>query len=73
MKIDKKNLISLLAALAIGGLSGCSSLSNQHYTYVVDGEQLTEANSLTRTSKHTGHVVWLNPPTKRVAVNKEQK
>ncbi|MAD75458.1 MAG: hypothetical protein CML20_11830 [Rheinheimera sp.] len=73
MKMNKKHLVTVLAAVALVGLSGCSSMSKQQYTYVLDNDQLTEANSLTRTSKHTGHVVWLNPPTKRVAVNKEQK
>tara|TARA_R110002126_G_scaffold42002_3_gene121803 strand:+ start:2037 stop:2258 length:222 start_codon:yes stop_codon:yes gene_type:complete len=72
MKINNKHLVTALAAVVIVGLSGCSSLSKQQYTYVVDNDRLTEANSLTRTSKHTGHVVWLNPPTKRVAVEKKQ-
>ena len=72
MKINNKHLVTALAAVVIVGLSGCSSLSKQQYTYVVDNDRLSEANSLTRTSKHTGHVVWLNPPTKRVAVEKKQ-
>ena len=73
MKMNKKHLVTALAAFTIIGLSGCSSLSQQQYTYVVDNDRLTEANGLTRTSKHTGHVVWLNPPTKRVAVIKDEK
>lgn len=73
MKMNKKHLVTALAALAIIGLSGCSSLSQQQYTYVVDNDRLTEANSLTRTSAHTGHVVWLNPPMKRVAVGQDKK
>ncbi|MBV2130808.1 hypothetical protein [Arsukibacterium indicum] len=73
MKMNKKHLVTAMAALALIGLSGCSSLSKQQYTYVVDNDRLAEANSLTRTSKHTGHVVWLNPPTKRVAVTKDEK
>jgi uncharacterized lipoprotein YmbA len=72
MKMNKKHLVTLLAAVALVGLAGCSSMSKQQYTYVVDNDQLTEASSLTRTSKHTGHVVWLNPPIKRVAVEKKQ-
>lgn len=73
MKINNKHVITALAVVALIGLSGCSSLNKQQYTYVVDNDRLTEANSLTRTSKHTGHVVWLNPPTKRVAVTKDEK
>ncbi|MDX1677231.1 hypothetical protein [Arsukibacterium sp.] len=73
MKINNKQLIAVLAAVTMLGLSGCSSLSKQQYTYVVDNDRLTETNSLTRTSAHTGHVVWLNPPTKRVAVTKDEK
>lgn len=73
MKMNKKTLVMVVAAAAMFGLSGCSSLSKQQYTYVVDNDRLVEANSLTRTSKHTGHVVWLNPPTKRVAVIKDEK
>ncbi|WP_372625945.1 hypothetical protein [Arsukibacterium sp.] len=72
MKMNNKHLVTALAAVVIVGLSGCSSLSKQQYTYVIDNDRLTEANSLTRTAKHTGHVVWLNPPTKRVAVTKDQ-
>jgi hypothetical protein len=73
MKINIKHLITAAATFVLIGLSGCSSISEQQYTYVVDNDRLAEANSLTRTSPHTGHVVWLNPPTKRVAVVKDEK
>jgi hypothetical protein len=73
MKINNKHAITAIVTAAFISVSGCSSFSEQHYTYVVDNDRLTPAPSLTRTAVHTGHVVWLNPPTKRVALNKEQK
>lgn len=73
MNINSKHAISALVTAACISLSGCSSFSEQQYTYVVDNERLTPAPTLTRTAAHTGHVVWLNPPTKRVAVTKDQQ
>lgn len=67
MKNNSKYFRVMVAMLTLVGLSGCSSLTEQQYTYVVDSDRLAEPQSLTRTSPHTGHVVWLNPPTKRVA------
>ncbi|MDP5138036.1 hypothetical protein [Rheinheimera baltica] len=67
----KTKVISVLMAVAVMTLAGCST-APANYTYVVDTDLAEQANSLTRTQAHTGHVVWLNPPMKRVPVN-EQK
>ena len=66
----KTKLFSLVTALLVVGLAGCSSAPAK-YTYVVDPDLTEQTNNLTRTSAHTGHVVWLNPPMKRVPVNQQ--
>lgn len=67
----KTKLFSVIAALLAVSLAGCSTAPAK-YTYVVDPDLTEQANNLTRTSAHTGHVVWVNPPMKRVPVS-EQK
>ena len=66
----KSKLFSLVALLVVAGLAGCSTAPAK-YTYVVDPDLTEQANNLTRTSAHTGHVVWVNPPMKRVPVNQQ--
>ena len=66
----KSKIFSVVAALLVVGLAGCSSAPAK-YTYVVDPDLTEKADNLTRTSAHTGHVVWLNPPMKRVPVNQQ--
>lgn len=66
----KSKLLSLVALLVVAGLAGCSTAPTK-YTYVVDPDLTEQANNLTRTSAHTGHVVWLNPPLKRVPVSEQ--
>jgi uncharacterized lipoprotein len=67
----KVKLLTLVASAAILLLAGCSSAPAQ-YTYVVDQDIAAKADNLTRTQAHTGHVVWLNPPMKRVPVSDEK-
>ncbi|MDP2714237.1 MULTISPECIES: hypothetical protein [unclassified Rheinheimera] len=67
----KTKLFSLAASLLIVALAGCSTAPAK-YTYVVDPDLTEQADNLTRTSAHNGHVVWVNPPMKRVPVS-EQK
>lgn len=64
-------ILTIVAATAVLLLVGCSTAPAQ-YTYVVDPDLADQADNLTRTQAHTGHVVWVNPPMKRVPVN-EQK
>ena len=66
----KTTLFSAVAALLVVGLAGCSTAPAK-YTYVVDPDLTEQADNLTRTSAHTGHVVWVNPPMKRVPVNQQ--
>lgn len=61
----KTLLLSVIAVTALA-LTGCSVAPSQ-YTYVVDPDLSEQADNLTRTSAHTGHVVWVNPPMKRIA------
>lgn len=67
----KTKLLTIVSACAALLLAGCSSAPAQ-YTYVVDQDIAAKADNLTRTQAHTGHVVWLNPPMKRVPVNEEK-
>ena len=67
----KAKTFSLVAALLVVGLAGCSTAPAK-YTYVVDPDLSEQANNLTRTSTHTGHVVWVNPPMKRVPVSEQR-
>ena len=62
----KTKALNLTIAAAILTVAGCSSAPAK-YTYVVDPALAQQPENLTRTSAHTGHVVWLNPPLKRVA------
>jgi uncharacterized lipoprotein len=66
----KSKLFSLAALLVVAGLAGCSTAPAK-YTYVVDPDLTEQADNLTRTSAHAGHVVWVNPPMKRVPVSKQ--
>lgn len=67
----KAKILSLVVALLVVGLAGCSTAPAK-YTYVVDPDLTEQANNLTRTSAHTGHVVWVNPPMKRVPVSEKR-
>ena len=66
----KAKVFSLIATVLVVGLAGCSTAPAK-YTYVVDPDLTEQADNLTRTSAHTGHVVWLNPPMKRVPVSEQ--
>ena len=61
-----KTLLLSVIAVTVLALTGCSVTPSQ-YTYVVDPDLSEQADNLTRTSAHTGHVVWVNPPMKRIA------
>lgn len=67
----KTKLRTIVAAATVLLLAGCSTAPAK-YTYVVDPDIADQADNLTRTQAHTGHVVWVNPPLKRVPVNDEK-
>lgn len=67
----KTKTLNLILAAALLTLAGCSSAPAK-YTYEVDPALAQQPDNLTRTSAYTGHVVWLNPPLKRVAVDEKK-
>ncbi|WP_445426194.1 hypothetical protein [Alishewanella sp. HL-SH06] len=69
----KKYLPIVMAISTLALLSGCSTIGTADYAYETDQQRLQEATALTRTSPHVGHVVWLNPPQKRVKVTETAK
>jgi uncharacterized lipoprotein len=69
--LSKTKVLTIITSATLLLLAGCSTAPAQ-YTYVVDQDIAAKADNLTRTQAHTGHVVWLNPPMKRVPVNEEK-
>ena len=61
MKAKLTGLTVLAMALV---MTGCSSAPE--YTYVIDQKTLEKQENSTRLSAHTGHVVWMNPPLRKV-------
>jgi hypothetical protein len=61
MKAKLTGLIVLATALV---MTGCSSAPD--YAYVIDQKTLEKQENSTRLSAHTGHVVWMNPPLRKV-------
>lgn len=66
-----KKIITVVAVAATMALTGCSTFNPQQYSYQLDEERMKAEPALTRTSSHTGHVVWVNPPQKRVKLGSE--
>ena len=61
MKAKLTGLIVLAMAL---GMTGCSSTAD--YAYVIDHKTLEKQENSTRLSANTGHIVWVNPPLRKV-------
>ena len=61
MKAKILGLLVLAVALILGG---CSSSAD--YAYVIDEQKLEKQENSTRLNSHTGHVVWMNPPLKKI-------
>ena len=68
----KRKLMTLVAVAATLAFTGCSTLDSNQYSYQLDEERMQAEPKLTRTAAHTGHVVWVNPPQKRVKVETQQ-
>jgi len=66
-----KKTLTIVAVAAAMALTGCSTITSQQYSYQLDEERMKSEPALTRTSAHTGHVVWVNPPQKRVKVENQ--
>jgi uncharacterized protein YcfL len=61
MKAKLTGLIVLATALV---MTGCSSAPD--YAYVIDQKTLEKQENSTRLNAHTAHVVWVNPPMRKV-------
>ena len=61
MKAKLTGLIVLATALV---MTGCSSAPD--YAYVIDQKTLEKQENSTRLNSHTAHVVWMNPPLRKV-------
>lgn len=64
-----RKIITVVAVAAAMALTGCSTFSQNQYSYQLDEERMKAEPALTRTSAHTGHVLWVNPPQKRVKID----
>ncbi len=65
----KKSFLVAIAAVGLV-LGGCAS-QPQPYTFVVDQDKVTTADSLKRQQRHVAHVVWVNPPVRKVALTEQ--
>lgn len=62
----KKNTVLVGVATLALMLTGCSTL-DQNYAYVVDQELVNKAENSQRQHRQVAHVVWVNPPLKKVS------
>lgn len=67
----KKNLIYVAAASLVFAVTGCANV-DKNYAFVVDQEQLDQLENSQRKQRNVGHVVWVNPPLKKVEVAKAE-
>lgn len=61
-----KNVIKFVV-LGLGlSLVGCAHQPSNPQTFEVDKEQLSKAENNKKLNSHLAHVVWINPPLRRV-------
>ena len=65
----KKSFLVAIAAVGLV-LGGCAS-QLQPYAFVVDQDKVTTADSLKRQQRNVAHVVWVNPPVRKVALTEQ--
>jgi hypothetical protein len=65
----KKNLLYVAVASLAFTVTGCATV-DKNYAFVVDQEQLDKMENSQRKQRNLGHVVWVNPPVKKVEVAK---
>lgn len=65
----KKVVMMSIAAAALL-LTGCATVQPD-YAFVVDQDQVTKAENLKRQQRQVAHVVWVNPPMRKVAVTEQ--
>ena len=65
----KKKLMYVVAASLVFTVTGCANVDKK-YAFVVDQEQVDQLENSQRKQRNVGHVVWVNPPLKKVEVAK---
>ena len=68
----KHSRIMLLVTLGSLLLSGCATVKPD-YAFVVDQDQVSKADNLKRQQRQVAHVVWINPPVRKVALAEQPK
>lgn len=67
----KKTVLTVVAVTAVL-LTGCATVKPQ-YAFVVDQDQVAQADNLKRQQRQVSHVVWINPPLRKVALTEQPK
>ncbi len=68
--MKKLTMMSFAAAALL--LTGCATVQPD-YAFVVDQDQVTKAENLKRQQRQVAHVVWVNPPVRKVALAEQPK
>lgn len=61
----KNKLLAIAAASVVLTVTGCATV-DKNYAFVVDQDQVDQMENSQRKQRHLGHVVWVNPPMKKV-------
>jgi hypothetical protein len=64
-----KKILYVAAASLVFTVTGCANV-DKNYAFVVDQEQVDQLENSQRKQRNVGHVVWVNPPLKKVEVAK---
>lgn len=67
----KKTVLTVVAVTAVL-LTGCATVKPE-YAFVVDPDQVAQADNLKRQQRQVAHVVWINPPVRKVALTEQPK
>jgi hypothetical protein len=67
----KKTVLTVVAVTALL-LTGCATVKPE-YAFVVDQDQVSKADNLKRQQRQVAHVVWINPPVRKVALAEQPK
>jgi len=64
-----KKILYVAAASLVFTVTGCANV-DKNYAFVVDQEQVDQLENSQRKQRNVGHVVWVNPPLKKIEVAK---
>jgi outer membrane biogenesis lipoprotein LolB len=67
----KKTVLTVVAVTALL-LTGCATVKPE-YAFVVDQDQVSKEDNLKRQQRQVAHVVWINPPVRKVALAEQPK